>query len=137
VAGAYAVATWHSRAVKTLLNLIWLVCAGLLLSLLYLLAGLLLLLPIVTIPFARASFRLAGYALWPFGRRVVEHPKSGVVHGVGNLLWLLFAGIWLALAHLISALLLAITIIGLPLAAADLKMIPLALAPLGKQVVRA
>ncbi|MCL1869694.1 MAG: YccF domain-containing protein [Promicromonosporaceae bacterium] len=122
---------------KTLLNLIWLVFAGFWLGLGYLLAGVLLLLPIVTIPFAIASFRIAAYAFWPFGRTVVESPSAGVGSALGNIIWLLLAGWWLALAHLATAIPLACTIIGIPMAWANLKMIPVSLMPLGKVIVRA
>ncbi len=90
----------------------------------------------MTIPFGVASFRLAGYALWPFGRTVIHRPdSSGAVSCIGNVVWFLVAGWWLALAHLVTALLLAITVIGIPLAVANIKMIPLAFAPFGKQIV--
>ncbi len=120
---------------KTLLNLIWLVFAGLPLALGYVLAGILLLIPIVTIPFAIASFRIAGYALWPFGRTVVDHPRAGAASVVGNVIWLLLAGIWLAAAHVITAIPLFCSIIGIPMGIANLKMVPVSLMPLGKVIV--
>jgi uncharacterized membrane protein YccF (DUF307 family) len=121
---------------KTLLNIIWFLFGGLEMAIAYFIAGFLLLIPIVTIPWAIASFRIAGYALWPFGKEIVTRPTAGVGSGIGNVIWFVFAGWWLALGHIVSALLMAITIIGLPLAAASLKMIPLAVAPLGKEIVR-
>ena len=120
---------------KTLLNIIWFLLAGLPMAIGYAVAGLILAVTIVGIPFAIAAFRLAGYSLWPFGRTVVPTSTSGVMSGLGNVLWFLLAGWWLAVAHALSALALAVTIIGIPLAIAELKLIPLALFPLGKQIV--
>jgi uncharacterized membrane protein YccF (DUF307 family) len=119
-----------------LLNIIWLVFGGLWLALGYLAFGVLACLLIITIPFGIASFRLAAYALWPFGRTIVEKPTSGVGAGIGNVIWFLVAGIWLAIGHIVTAAAQAVTIIGLPLALANLKMIPVSLAPLGKEIVR-
>jgi uncharacterized membrane protein YccF (DUF307 family) len=123
------------RDVRLLLNVVWLVLGGFWLFLGYVLAGVLLCLPIITIPWAIASFRIAGYALWPFGRTIVAKESAGVGSFVGNVIWLVLAGWWLAIAHLVSAVALAITIMGIPLALADLKLIPISLAPLGKDVV--
>ena len=120
---------------NTLLNIIWFFVAGLPMAIGYAVAGLLLALTVVGIPFAVAAFRLASYSLWPFGRTVVPQPQAGAGSALGNMLWLVLAGWWLALAHAVSALGLAATIIGIPLAIAELKLIPLALFPLGKQVV--
>ena len=120
---------------KTLLNLIWLIFAGLPLALGYVAAGILLLLPIVTIPFAIASFRIAGYALWPFGRTVVDHPRAGAGSVIGNVIWLVFAGLWLAITHVITSIPLFCSIIGIPLGWANLKMVPISLMPLGKVIV--
>ena len=103
---------------RTLLNVIWLVLSGLWLAIGYAIAGVIMCILIVTIPFGLQAFKLAGYSLWPFGRTVVKRPEAGGASVVGNVLWLLLAGWWLALLHLGSALLLAITIIGLPLAVA-------------------
>ena len=120
---------------RTLLNIIWLVLAGFWLFLGYVLAGVLLCIPIITIPWAIASFRIARYAIWPFGREVVSKPTSGVGSFLGNVLWVIFAGWWLAIGHLVSGVALFITIIGIPLALADFKMIPISLMPLGKDIV--
>jgi uncharacterized membrane protein YccF (DUF307 family) len=124
------------RTLKTILNIIWFVFAGFWLAVGYALAGLILLVPIVTIPFALASFRIAGYALWPFGRTVVDRPGAGAPSMIGNVLWVLLAGWWLALGHLVTSIPLFCSIIGIPLGWANLKMIPVALMPLGKQIVR-
>lgn len=123
---------------RTIGNVIWLVLAGLWLALGYLVAGVVACALVVTIPFGLASFRLAGYALWPFGRTVIpKADRNAVVSGAANIVWFVVAGWWLALAHLATALLLAITVVGIPFAVANVKMIPLAFAPFGKQVVRA
>ncbi|AGP31698.1 YccF domain-containing protein [Corynebacterium terpenotabidum] len=120
---------------RLLLNIIWLVLSGFWLFCGYVLAGLVACIFIVTIPFGVASFRIAGYVLWPFGREVVDTPGAGVTTGIGNVIWFLVAGLWLALGHLATAFALAITIIGLPLAWANIKLIPVTCFPFGKRVV--
>ncbi|GGM36667.1 YccF domain-containing protein [Promicromonospora citrea] len=120
---------------KTLLNIIWVIFAGFGLWVGYMLAGIICCLLIVTIPFGIASFRIAGYALWPFGREVVESPSSGALALIGNVIWVVVAGWWLALGHVITAIPLVISIIGIPMAWANLKLIPVSLMPLGKQIV--
>ena len=120
---------------RALLNVIWLVFGGVWLFLAYVLAGLLLCIPIITIPWAIASFRIAAFALWPFGRTIVSKQSAGVGSFLGNVIWFVLAGWWLAIAHVVSAVALAITIIGIPLALADLKLVPISLAPLGKDIV--
>ncbi len=120
---------------KTLLNIIWLVFSGFWLFLGYALAGIICCVLIITIPWGIASFRMANYVLWPFGRQVVQKPTSGVFSFLGNVIWFIFAGLWLAIGHIVSGIALAITIIGIPLAIADFKMIPISLAPLGKEIV--
>ncbi|POH57896.1 YccF domain-containing protein [Cryobacterium zongtaii] len=120
---------------RTLLNLIWLVLSGFWLFLGYVTAGIVLCILIITIPWGIASFRIAGYALWPFGRTVVAKPSSGAFSFLGNVIWVILAGWWLALAHIVSGIALCITIIGIPLGIADFKMVPISLAPLGKEIV--
>lgn len=121
---------------KTLLNIIWLVLGGFWLALGYFAAGIVCCVLIVTIPWGIASFRIAAYTLWPFGRTVVDKPGSGNVFTLlGNVIWLLVAGIWIAIGHVVTAFAMAITIIGIPLAIANLKLIPVSLMPLGKQIV--
>lgn len=120
---------------RTLLNLLWLVLSGFWLAVGYALAGLLMCLLVVTIPFGIASFRLAGFVLWPFGRTVVARPGAGAPSLLGNVLWFLLAGLWIAIAHVTTAVALAVTIIGIPFAVANLKLAVVALAPLGKEVV--
>jgi uncharacterized membrane protein YccF (DUF307 family) len=121
--------------VRVILNIIWLIFGGLWLALGYFLAGIICCILIVTIPFGIASFRIGVYALWPFGKTVVDKPTSGVASVVGNVIWLIVAGVWLAIGHIVSAFAMAITIIGIPLAIANLKMIPISLMPLGKDIV--
>ncbi|HEX7106334.1 MAG TPA: YccF domain-containing protein [Acidothermaceae bacterium] len=120
---------------KTLLNLIWVVLSGLWLAIGYAFAGLLMFCLIVTIPFAIASFRLAGFVLWPFGRALARKPAAGVGAGIGNVIWFLFAGIWMAIGHLVLGFLLCLTIIGIPLGLGNFKLALAALTPLGKEVV--
>jgi len=121
--------------VNTVLNIIWLVFSGFWLFLGYMLAGVICCILIVTIPWGIASFRMANYVLWPFGRQVVQKPTAGVFSFLGNVIWFIFAGLWLAIGHILSGIALAITIIGIPLAIADFKMIPISLAPLGKDII--
>lgn len=120
---------------RALLNIVWLVLAGLWLALGYLVAGLVMCILIVTIPFGVQAFKLAGFAVWPFGRAIVKRPDAGAGSVIGNLLWLVICGWWLAIAHLVTALLLAITIIGLPFAWAHLKLAGISLWPLGREIV--
>jgi uncharacterized membrane protein YccF (DUF307 family) len=120
---------------RLILNVIWLVFGGLWLAAGYLLAALVCFLLIVTIPFGFAALRIAAYALWPFGRTIVERPGAGTGALVGNVIWVLLFGIWLAIGHLVSAAAMALTIVGIPLALANLKLIPVSLAPLGKEIV--
>ncbi|MFF9125862.1 YccF domain-containing protein [Streptomyces sp. NPDC014889] len=120
---------------KTILNLIWLVLSGFWLFLGYFLAGVLLCITIIGIPFGIAAFRIAVYALWPFGYTTVERRGAGAPSFIGNVLWLVLAGWWLALEHIAVAIALAVTIIGIPFAIANLKMIPVALFPLGREIV--
>ncbi|MEV4264753.1 YccF domain-containing protein [Kribbella sp. NBC_00662] len=120
---------------KTLLNLIWLVLAGFWLAVGYAVAGIICCVLIVTIPFGIASFRIAGYTLWPFGRTVVDKPGAGAGALLGNIIWIIFAGWWLALGHLTTGIALCLTIIGIPLGVANFKLIPVSLLPLGKEIV--
>jgi uncharacterized membrane protein YccF (DUF307 family) len=120
---------------RLILNVIWLIFGGLWLALGYLLAALICFLLIVTIPFGFASLRIASYALWPFGRTIVDRPGAGDGALIGNIIWVLLFGIWLAIGHLVSAVTMAATIVGIPLALANLKLIPVSLLPLGKEIV--
>ncbi|GAA2112507.1 YccF domain-containing protein [Microlunatus panaciterrae] len=120
---------------RTLLNIIWFVFSGFWLWLGYMLAGLICCLLIVTIPWGIASFRLANYAAWPFGRTVVDKPSAGVGAALGNVVWILAAGWWLTLTHIATGIALCVTVIGIPMGIANFKLIPVALMPLGKQIV--
>ncbi|NIL76742.1 YccF domain-containing protein [Rhodococcus sp. Eu-32] len=122
---------------RVILNVIWLIFGGLWLALGYFAAGIVCCILIITIPFGIASFRVGVYALWPFGKTVVEKPTAGVASLIGNVIWVIVAGIWLAIGHIVTAVAMAITIIGIPLAIANLKMIPISLMPLGKDIVDA
>ncbi len=122
---------------KTLLNLIWLVLSGFWMAVGYAFAGLICCVLIITIPFGIASFRMANYALWPFGRTLVDKPSAGIGATLGNIVWLVVAGWWLALGHLFTGFLLCLTIIGIPLGVANFKLIPVSLLPLGKEIVEA
>ena len=120
---------------RTLLNIIWLVLSGFWMFLGYMLAGVLLCIPIITIPWAIASFRVGTYALWPFGRTIVDKPSSGVGSFLGNVIWVILAGWWLAIGHIVTGVAMCITIIGIPLGIASFKLVPISLMPLGKDIV--
>jgi uncharacterized membrane protein YccF (DUF307 family) len=123
---------------KTILNVIWLVLAGFWLALAYLVAAILLAITIIGLPFAKQSLKLARYALWPFGRALVQSPtRLRGLSVVGNVLWFVLAGWWLALAHIVTGIALCLTIIGIPLGIADFKMAGAALVPFGRRIVRA
>ncbi|MCS4490039.1 YccF domain-containing protein [Corynebacterium sp. ES2794-CONJ1] len=121
---------------RTILNIIWVLCGGLWLALGYFLAGIIAFLFVITAPIGVASFRMASYALWPFGR-VVEPQATNGLSDVANILWFLVAGWWLALNHIMTAAAQAVTIVGIPLAIANIKMIPVSLFPFGKRIVAA
>src|SRR6476619_4730228 len=120
---------------RTLLNIIWLVLCGLWMAIAYVIFGIIACIFIITIPFGIASFRIAGFALWPFGRTMANKPDAGAPSFIGNVIWFLVAGLWLAIGHLVTGIALCITIIGISLGLANFKMIPISLAPLGKQIV--
>lgn len=120
---------------KTLLNIIWLVLSGFWLFLGYMVAALIMCVLIVTIPWGIAAARIGVYALWPFGKTVIPTPTAGVGSFLGNVVWVVLAGWWIALEHLLSGIALCITIIGIPFGIANFKMIPVALMPLGKRIV--
>jgi uncharacterized membrane protein YccF (DUF307 family) len=122
---------------RFLLNIIWLVLCGFWMAIAYVITGLIACILIITIPFGIASFRIAGFALWPFGRTMVSRPGAGSPSFIGNVIWFIFAGLWLAIGHLVTGVLLCITIIGIPLGIADFKMAGAALVPFGRTVVRA
>ena len=118
-----------------LLNIIWLILGGFVVVIAYLLGGILLCITIIGIPFGIQCFKLAGLALMPFGREIREkQPPSGAVAVIMNVIWIILPGLELAVFHLVMALILALTIIGLPLAAQHLKMTRLAILPFGFEV---
>ncbi|MCW2495424.1 YccF domain-containing protein [Jatrophihabitans sp.] len=121
---------------KTLGNVLWFIFGGVWLALGYAVAGVVMVCLVVTIPFGLASWRLATYALWPFGRTVVQNPKAGTASTLGNILWFLLAGLWLAIGHVVSGVLLCLTSIGIPFGIVSFRLAGLALSPLGKQIVR-
>ena len=126
-----------SGPLSVVLNIIWLVLAGFWLFLTYLIAAVVMFITIIGIPFGLQSLKLAVFALWPFGRVVVHRPgTSNTLSVIGNVLWFLLAGWYLALAHLVTGIVLCITIIGIPLGIANFKLIPLALVPFGKDIAR-
>jgi uncharacterized membrane protein YccF (DUF307 family) len=120
---------------RLLLNLIWLVFGGLIMALGYAVAALVMLILIITIPFGIAAGRMALFCLWPFGRTLVRRSDAGVASVIGNVIWLVLAGWWLALGHLVTGVLMCLTIIGIPLGLANFKLIPVSLVPLGREIV--
>jgi uncharacterized membrane protein YccF (DUF307 family) len=120
---------------RLILNLIWLILCGWWMAILYMLAGIICFILIITIPFGIAAFRIASYALWPFGRSIVRRPRAGLGSLIGNIIWIVLLGWELALGHLISGITLCLTIIGIPLGLANFKLIPISLLPLGIEIV--
>jgi uncharacterized membrane protein YccF (DUF307 family) len=122
--------------VRTILNIIWLVFAGIWMAIGYVVAAALMAITIIGIPFAMQSLKLAGYALWPFGRTLLpSRTRNKSLSTLGNVLWFVLAGWWLALGHLFSGIVLCVTIIGIPLGVASFKMAGAAVVPFGKEVV--
>jgi uncharacterized membrane protein YccF (DUF307 family) len=121
--------------VRLLLNLIWLVFGGLWLALGYAVVALVMFILIITIPFGIASARIALFCLWPFGRTLVKRPDAGAGSLIGNVIWFLLAGWWLAIGHVITGVLMCVTIIGIPLGLANFKLIPVSLTPFGREIV--
>jgi uncharacterized membrane protein YccF (DUF307 family) len=120
---------------RVLLNIIWLIFGGLVLALGYAIVALVMFLLIITIPFGVASARIALFCLWPFGRTLVRRPNAGAGSLIGNILWFVLAGWWLALGHLITGVLMCLTIIGIPLGLANFKLIPVSLTPFGRDII--
>ncbi|HEY2359401.1 MAG TPA: YccF domain-containing protein [Phenylobacterium sp.] len=119
---------------RLLLNILWFILGGWISGSLWILAGLLLAITIIGLPWTPAAFRMAGFSYWPFGK-VVVHRDNGAASVLLNILWLLLAGWWLALHHIVLAAALAVTIIGIPFAWQHVKLAMLALTPVGKAVV--
>jgi uncharacterized membrane protein YccF (DUF307 family) len=128
-----------------LLNILWIVFGGLWMAVGWVIAAVIMAITIVGIPWARAAFNIASYTLFPFGRMAVSRAEffgredvgTGPLGTIGNIVWLVLAGWWLALGHLITAILLAVTLIGIPFAWAHLKLAGIALWPIGKVIVMA
>jgi uncharacterized membrane protein YccF (DUF307 family) len=118
-----------------ILNVIWLVLEGLWMAIAYLIVGIICFILIITIPFGIASWRIAGYVLWPFGRTIERRPGAGLASVIGNVIWVILFGWWLAIGHLVAGVLLCMTVIGIPLGLASFKIIPITLVPLGVRVV--
>jgi uncharacterized membrane protein YccF (DUF307 family) len=133
------------QPVSILLNILWILIGGAWMAFGWLVAAIIMAITIVGLPWARAAFNIAAYTLLPFGSRAVRRDEltglgdtgTGPLGFLGNLIWLILAGWWLALGHLITAVLLAITIIGIPFAWAHLKLAGIALWPIGKTIVPA
>jgi uncharacterized membrane protein YccF (DUF307 family) len=121
--------------VRLLLNLIWLVFGGLWLALGYAIVALVMCILIITIPFGVAAARMALFCLWPFGRTLVRRPDAGAGSVIGNVIWFVLAGWWLALGHLVTGVLMCLTIIGIPLGLANFKLIPVSLTPFGRDIL--
>lgn len=127
----------------TLLNLVWFVLGGFIAALLWILAGVIMAITIVGLPWARSCFVIAGYTAWPFGRELISRKTltgrddlgTGTLGLIGNVLWFVLAGIWLAVSHLGTAIAFAVTLIGIPFAWAHLKLAAASLAPVGKTAV--
>jgi uncharacterized membrane protein YccF (DUF307 family) len=122
-------------AIRIVLNVVWLVLAGVWMAIGYVIAGVICCVLIVTIPWGIASFRIALFALWPFGQRLERRPDAGLGSTLGNVIWFVVAGWWLAIGHVVTAIALAATMIGIPFAWANLKLIPVSLTPLGRRIV--
>ena len=120
---------------RILLNIIWLVFGGLVLAFGYAVVAVVMFILIITIPFGIASARIALFCLWPFGRAIVRRPDAGAGSLIGNVIWFVLAGWWLALGHLITGVLMCVTIIGIPLGLANFKLIPVSLTPFGRDIV--
>ena len=119
---------------KLIGNLFWIVLGGFWTTLEWIFAGLIFCITIIGIPFGIQAFKMASFVIWPFGRKVVRE-STGVGKIIGNILWILFGGWYIAIGHLLAALLWAITIVGIPFAMQHFKMIGLAFAPFGAKVV--
>ena len=118
-----------------LLNILWLICGGLVAALAWVIAALVMALTIIGLPWSFAALRIALYTLLPFGHEMRSRRDAGALSTLGNIVWFVLAGWWLALAHLLTGIALAITIIGIPLAIANFKLIPMALVPFGREIV--
>jgi uncharacterized membrane protein YccF (DUF307 family) len=121
--------------VRILLNVIWLVFGGVAMAFAYAVVALVMFLLIITIPFGIASARIALFCLWPFGRTIVRRPDAGAASFIGNVIWFVLAGWWLAIGHVVTGIAMCITIVGIPLGLANFKLIPVSLTPFGREIV--
>lgn len=120
---------------RLLANIIWFLLAGFWLFVGYVFAAVICFVLIVTIPFGVAALRIGLFAVWPFGRTVVRQPGKGLGSSLGNILWFILCGWWLAVIHLITGVLLCITVIGIPLGLANFKLITVSMRPFGREIV--
>jgi uncharacterized membrane protein YccF (DUF307 family) len=120
---------------RAILNVIWLVFCGIWMAIAYAVVGLICFVLIITIPFGIASWRIANYVLWPFGRTIDRRPQAGVASLIGNIIWIILFGWELAIGHLVFGVAMCLTIIGIPLGLASFKIIPITLFPLGVRIV--
>jgi uncharacterized membrane protein YccF (DUF307 family) len=120
---------------RAILNVIWLVFCGIWMAIAYAVVGLICFVLIITIPFGIASWRIANYVLWPFGRAIDRRPQAGVASLIGNIIWIILFGWELAIGHLVFGVAMCLTIIGIPLGLASFKIIPITLFPLGVRIV--
>ena len=118
-----------------LLNVLWLLLGGLVAALAWVIAAAIMAITIIGLPWAFAAMRIALYTLLPFGHEIRSRPDAGMLSLLGNIIWFVLAGWWLAIAHLVLAVGLAITIIGIPFAWAHLKLAGASLAPVGTEIV--
>jgi uncharacterized membrane protein YccF (DUF307 family) len=117
-------------------NIIWLVFGGIVTAIMYCIGSLLLMVTIVGIPFGVQTLKMAGLAIWPFGRTTKVHSRaSGCLYIIMNLLWLLFGGLLIALSHAVFGALLCLTIIGIPFGMQHFKLAAIALTPFGRDIV--
>ena len=131
--------------VSMILNIFWILCGGLWMAAGWVIAAIIMAITIIGLPWARAAFNIAVYTLLPFGQKAVSRDSltgqsdlgTGVFGLIGNLIWLVLAGWWLALGHIVTAVVLAVTIIGIPFAWAHVKLAGIALWPIGKVIVPA
>lgn len=121
---------------RTIGNILWLVFAGFWTAVEWLIVGVVLCLTVVGIPFGVQCFKLAHFVVWPFGRKTVHHRSMPVLGAIGNVVWFIFAGIWLAISYLIAGVLLCMTIVGIPFGFQAFQLARLALTPFGRNVVR-
>lgn len=132
--------TWSGTMgymMRFVLNVLWLIFgSGIVLAIGYGIAALICFALVVTIPFGVAALRLAYYSLWPFGRTLVAKPGAGLGSGLANVIWVVVAGWWLALMHIVSGIGLCVSIIGIPFGIANFKLVPAAFWPLGREVAR-